>query len=90
MSRMKFDDEVAKQLDAVVGESYSPPRRWRFTFAKWGAAVVLAAGMSWLVWTILDTHVTRAQVNAATKRPTQVHILPPSPAGDAPAPMPKR
>ena len=87
---VKFDDEVARQLDAVVGESYEPPRRWRVTFAKWGAAFVLASGMSWVVWSILDTHVTKAQSNAAAKRPVNVHLLPPSPPSDAPAPMPKR
>jgi len=74
----------------VVGDSYAPPRRWGLTIARWGAAAALAAIMSWVIWSILDVHASRAKANAAAKRPTQVHILPPAPPGQAPAPMPAR
>ena len=43
---MKFDDEVKKQLDAVVGKSYEPPKRWSATLTKWLAAAVLAVATS--------------------------------------------
>jgi hypothetical protein len=61
---MKFDDEVKKQLDAVVGESYQPPRRWRATVMKWLAAAVLAVATSALIIGILHTHVMQAQNGA--------------------------
>ena len=69
--------EIRKQLDAVVGESYEPPRRWRATLAKWLVAAVLAIGMAALVVGILDRHVMKAQKDAAQKRPIPIHILPP-------------
>ena len=68
---MKFDDEVLKQLDAVVGESYEPPTRWRATLAKWLAFAVLAVGMSALVNGILHTHVMQAQTAAEAQRPVK-------------------
>jgi len=34
--------EVRRQLDAVVGENYAPPRRVRDIVGKWFAAAVLA------------------------------------------------
>ena len=63
----KFDDEVAKQLDAVVGESYEPPRNWRATLVKWLGAAVLAVATSALIIGILDKHVGDAKSHAAEK-----------------------
>ena len=69
-------EEIKKQLDAVVGESYEPPRRWKATLAKWLVFAVLAVAMAAVVVGILDTHVTKAQRDAAHKRPIPVHIIP--------------
>jgi hypothetical protein len=68
--------EIRKQLDAVVGESYEPPRRWRPLLAKWLVAAVLAVGMAALVVGVLDRHVMKAQKDAAQKRPIPIHIVP--------------
>ena len=79
---MKFDDEVKKQLDAVVGDTYEPPRRWKATIGKWILAAVLAVGTSALIIGILDKHVgdakshAAAQASSAPKKPVQVIIVP--------------
>ena len=69
-------DEIRKQLDAVVGESYDPPRRWAATLGKWLLFAVAGIAMAVAVVTILDVHVTKAQKDAAHKRPIPVHIIP--------------
>ena len=71
---MPIDREVKKQLDAVVGESYDPPRRWRATAAKWLGAAMLAVAASAAIVSILHTHVMKAQT------------APPPPAAKKPAP----
>jgi hypothetical protein len=73
---MPIDPEVRKQLDAVVGESYTPKRRWGASFAKWAIVAVLAVGAAMVVVSILHTHVAKAQKAAAAKRPVPVHIIP--------------
>ena len=73
---MPIDPEVKKQLDAVVGESYAPPRRWAATLAKWAIVAVLAVGTAIGVVSILDTHVVKAKKAAEAKRPMPVHIVP--------------
>lgn len=79
---MKFDDEVAKQLEAVVGESYEPPRSWRRTILEWIAAAALAIATSALIIGILDKHVGEAKSHAAAqgasppKKPVPVTIVP--------------
>ena len=79
---MKFDDEVQKQLNAVVGESYEPPRNWRATLGKWFIAAALAVGTSALIIGILDKHVGEAKNHAAEqaahapKKPVPVTIIP--------------
>ena len=70
------EEEIKRQLDAVVGESYQPPRRWRVTVAKWIVAAILAVAAAVLVVGILDFHVTKAQKDAARKRPVPVYIVP--------------
>ena len=69
-------DEIRKQLDAVVGDSYEPPRRWGATIARWLLAAVLAIAAAAVVVGILDIHVTKAQKEAAKKRPVPVYIVP--------------
>lgn len=73
---MKVDPEVRKQLDAVVGESYDPPRRWRATALKWLAAAALAVATSAAIVAILHTHVMQAQTSPPPKRPVPVTIVP--------------
>ena len=69
-------EELKRQLDAVVGDSYDPPRRWRATLVKWLVAAILGIGMATLVVEILDTHIIKAQKDAAKKRPIPVYIIP--------------
>ena len=69
-------EEIKRQLDAVVGDSYDPPRRWRATLTKWLVAAVLGVGMATLVVEILDTHIIKAQKDAAKKRAIPVYIVP--------------
>lgn len=73
---MPIDPEVRKQLDAVVGEGYTPPRRWGATLAKWAIVAVLAVGAATAVVSILHTHVVKAQKAAEAKRPVPVQIIP--------------
>jgi hypothetical protein len=77
---MPIDPQVKKQLDAVIGESYDPPRRWKATLAKWLAAAVLAIAASAAIVSILHTHVMKAQTAPAPapapKKPVPVWIVP--------------
>jgi len=70
-------DEIKRQLDTVVGDSYEPPRRWKATVLKWLAFAALAVAASVVIVGILDTHATKAKKNAAEKRPVPVHLIPP-------------
>ena len=69
-------EEIKRQLDAVVGDSYAPPRRWAATLAKWLIFAVAGIAMAAAVVRILDVHVTKAQRDAAQKRPIPIHIIP--------------
>ena len=73
---MPIDPEVKKQLDAVIGESYEPPRRWGRTILKWSVVAALAIAASVVVVGILDIHATKAQKDAAKKRPVPVFVVP--------------
>ena len=73
---MRPEDEVRRQLDAVVGDAYQPPRNWRHTMLRWLAAAVLAVGASAAIVTILDTYIAKAQKEPPPARPVQVQILP--------------
>ena len=73
---MKIDREVKKQLDAVVGERFEPPRRRRETLIKWVLAALLAVGAAAAVMAILHTHVMQAQTAPGPKRPVPVQIVP--------------
>lgn len=77
---MRFDDEVQKQLQAVVGDSFDPPRRWGPTLAKWLVAALLAVGASAAIVGILHQQVMQAQTAPAPAKPVQVQILPAEPA----------
>ena len=69
-------EEIKRQLDAVVGDSYQPPRRWSATLGKWLVFAVAAIAMAVAVVSVLDVHVTKAQKDAAQKRPIPIHIIP--------------
>ena len=73
---MNVDDEVKKQLDAVVGERYEPPRKPREMLLKWLAAAVLGVAMALLVMFVLHKHLTDAQTAAAPAKPVPVQIVP--------------
>lgn len=73
---MPVDPEVKRRLDAVVGDSYAPPRRWRASLGKWALAAVLAIGTSFAIVTILNTHVVDAQKAPGPKKPVAVTIVP--------------
>jgi hypothetical protein len=73
---VKFDDEVAKQLDAVVGDSYDPPRRWGVTLAKWAIAALLAVGMAAAIIAILHIHLVQAEKAPPPPRPVPIQIIP--------------
>jgi hypothetical protein len=70
------EEEINRQLDAVVGDSYEPPRRWAATLLKWGVGAALAIVAAMVVVGILDIHVTKAQREAAQKRPVPVYLVP--------------
>lgn len=78
MAQTKFDDEVRKQLDAVVGDEYVPPREWRHTILKWLGAALLAIAAAATIAAILDNNLTAAEKAAekAPKRPVTVQIVP--------------
>ena len=69
-------EEIKRQLDAVVGESYEPPRNWSATIAKWLAFAALAVVAAVVVVEIIDVHMTKAQKEAAKKRPIPVFVVP--------------
>ena len=76
---MPIDPEVKKQLDAVIGDSYDPPRRWGATIAKWLAFAVLAIAAAAVVVGILHTHVMKAQTAPpppGTTKTVPVQIVP--------------
>ena len=73
---MKFDDEVRKQLDAVVGERFDPPRTLRATLLKWLLAAILAVSAAAGVMAILHTHIMKAQTAPAPKKPVTIQIVP--------------
>ena len=68
--------EVRRQLDAVVGENYAPPRRVRDIVGKWFAAAVLAVAAAAIVVLTLHTYMTRAETAPKPKKPVDVRILP--------------
>jgi len=73
---MPIDPDIKKELDAVVGERYAPPRRWRETILRWSVAAVLAVGAAAAVITVLHVHVKQAQVEAASKATVPGRIVP--------------
>lgn len=69
---------VRRQLDAVVGESFDPPRRLRPTLVKWAGFAVLAIGTAAAIAVILDANLGLREHNphAAPKKPVTINIVP--------------
>ena len=73
---MDPEQEVKRQLDAVVGDSYDPPRRLRDIVGKWIAAAALGVAAAAIVILTLHTYMTRAETAPKPKKPVEVRILP--------------
>ena len=73
---MDVDEDVKRQLDAVVGDQFRPPRDLRALLLKWLGAAVLAIGAASLVMGTLDKYLTKAQTAPAPPRPVTVQIVP--------------
>jgi hypothetical protein len=71
-----IDDQVKKQLDAVVGDEYRPPRRPREMLAKWIGAALLAFATAALVMGILHRYMREAETAPVARKPVSVTILP--------------
>lgn len=68
--------DVAKEVEAVVGERFDPPRRARATALKWlGALVMALAAVAAIVW-ILHRHLREAQTAPGPQKPVPVRIVP--------------
>ena len=75
---MDADEEAIKrQLDAVVGDEYRPPRRARELILKWIGAAVLAVATAAIVMGTLHRYMTNAESAPRPKKPVSVTILPP-------------
>jgi len=72
---MELDDEVRRQLNKVVGESFDPPRRLRPTLLKWLAGAILAVGTSAGIVAILHANLTRDHPPVPGK-PVTITIVP--------------
>jgi len=75
---MDVDEEAVKrQLDAVVGDEFRPPRRARELLLKWVGGAILAVATAALVMGTLHHNMTEAESAPAPKKPVTVTILPP-------------
>lgn len=73
---MNVDHEIKKQLDAVVGERFDPPRPARATLLQWLVAAILAVAVAAAITAILHTHLMQAQTAPAPKKPVTIRIVP--------------
>ena len=75
---MEVDEEAVKrQLDAVVGDEYRPPRKPREMLVKWVGAAILAVATAAIVMGTLHHNMTEAESAPPPKKPVTVRILPP-------------
>ena len=76
------DDALRKKLDEVVGRRYDERGRFglawlRKSLPKWLAGAVLAVGVVWLVWTVLDRQLRAAHpVPGSERAPVMIQVLP--------------
>lgn len=73
---MRVDDQVKRELDAVVGDRFAPPRKLRATLLKWALFAILGVAAAAVVMTILHTHLTQAQTAPGPKKPVNIRIVP--------------
>jgi len=74
---MEFDKEaVKKQLDAVVGDEFRPPRRPRELLLKWVGGAILAVAAMAIVMGTLHHNMTEAESAPPPKKPVTVTIVP--------------
>lgn len=74
---MDPEELVRRELNAVVGESFNPPRKVRATLLKWGAAAMLAVATSAAIVAILHANLhLREQDIHAPKKPVTINIVP--------------
>lgn len=75
---METDEErIKRQLDAVVGDEYRPPRKPRELLLKWVGAALLAVATAAIVMGTLHRYMTNAETAPAPKKPVSVTIVPP-------------
>lgn len=72
----KRDEDIARELDAVVGERFAPKTSWRARLAKWGLAALLAILAAATVFYVLHAHIMQAQTAPAPKKPVTIRIVP--------------
>ena len=73
---MGVEDDVKRQLDAVVGDDYKPPRRWAATLAKWAGAAILAVGAAAAIMGLLHIQIKQAQTAPSPPKPVTIQIVP--------------
>jgi negative regulator of sigma E activity len=74
---MDADEElIRRQLDAVVGDEYRPPRKPREFVLKWVGAAVLAVATAAVVMGTLHRYMTNAETAPRPKKPVTVTIVP--------------
>ncbi len=73
---MRVEDQVKRELDAVVGKRFAPPRNLRATLLKWVLFAILGVGAAAVVMTVLHTHLTQAQTAPGPKKPVTIRIVP--------------
>jgi hypothetical protein len=75
---MDADEEaIRRQLDAVVGDEYRPPRKPRELLLKWLGAAALAVATAAIVMGTLHRYMTNAESQPRPKKPLTVIIVPP-------------
>ncbi len=72
----KRDEDIARELDAVVGERFAPKTPWRTRLAKWTLAALLAILAAATVFYVLHAHLMKAQTAPAPKKPVTIRIVP--------------
>ena len=70
------EEAIKRQLDAVVGDEYRPPRKPRELVLKWIGAAVLAVATAAIVMGTLHRYMTNAETAPGPKKPVTVTIVP--------------
>ncbi len=73
---MNVDDEVKRQLDAVVGDRFNPPNPWRARLLRWAVAAALAVAAAAVITEVLDHYLVKAQTAPPPKKPVTIRIIP--------------